>query len=133
MIFWDLVEVLMIFSDRGELFVWGKNVRGCLGIGKRDDQYFPWRVRTVQTTNLSSRLNLIRYTCAGGERFENTQAMMSCIKMLLKMTRTFSAGDCTRSYGGRCMWCGSYGGAGQISHMSSKSCTEHSSSKKQCE
>uniref|UniRef100_W5KJE7 RCC1 like n=1 Tax=Astyanax mexicanus TaxID=7994 RepID=W5KJE7_ASTMX len=29
---------------RGELFVWGKNVRGCLGIGKRDDQYFPWRV-----------------------------------------------------------------------------------------
>ena len=32
-------------ADRGELFVWGKNVRGCLGIGKRDDQFFPWRVR----------------------------------------------------------------------------------------
>ncbi|MBN3325406.1 RCC1L protein, partial [Atractosteus spatula] len=31
-------------TNRGELFVWGKNVRGCLGIGKRDDQYFPWRV-----------------------------------------------------------------------------------------
>ncbi|XP_056910288.1 RCC1-like G exchanging factor-like protein [Takifugu flavidus] len=31
-------------TDRGELFVWGKNIRGCLGIGKRDDQYFPWRV-----------------------------------------------------------------------------------------
>ncbi|KAK5887297.1 hypothetical protein CesoFtcFv8_015910 [Champsocephalus esox] len=31
-------------TDRGELFVWGKNVRGCLGIGKRDDQFFPWRV-----------------------------------------------------------------------------------------
>ncbi|XP_050965366.1 RCC1-like G exchanging factor-like protein [Labeo rohita] len=31
-------------TDRGELFVWGKNVRGCLGIGKHDDQYFPWRV-----------------------------------------------------------------------------------------
>ncbi|XP_030216471.1 RCC1-like G exchanging factor-like protein isoform X1 [Gadus morhua] len=31
-------------TDQGELFVWGKNVRGCLGIGKRDDQYFPWRV-----------------------------------------------------------------------------------------
>lgn len=31
-------------TDRGELFVWGKNVRGCLGIGKREDQYFPWRV-----------------------------------------------------------------------------------------
>lgn len=35
----------LYFSDRGELFVWGKNIRGCLGIGKRDDQYFPWRVR----------------------------------------------------------------------------------------
>ncbi|KAM8897302.1 RCC1-like G exchanging factor-like protein isoform 2-T4 [Spinachia spinachia] len=31
-------------TDSGELFVWGKNMRGCLGIGKRDDQYFPWRV-----------------------------------------------------------------------------------------
>ncbi|XP_073336032.1 RCC1-like G exchanging factor-like protein isoform X2 [Pagrus major] len=31
-------------TDGGELFVWGKNVRGCLGIGKRDDQFFPWRV-----------------------------------------------------------------------------------------
>ncbi|XP_056140895.1 RCC1-like G exchanging factor-like protein isoform X2 [Lampris incognitus] len=31
-------------NDRGELFVWGKNVRGCLGTGKKDDQYFPWRV-----------------------------------------------------------------------------------------
>ncbi|KPP79351.1 hypothetical protein Z043_101070 [Scleropages formosus] len=31
-------------TDRGELFVWGKNVRGCLGIGKPDDQFFPWRV-----------------------------------------------------------------------------------------
>ncbi|XP_012888640.1 PREDICTED: Williams-Beuren syndrome chromosomal region 16 protein [Dipodomys ordii] len=31
-------------TDRGELFVWGKNVRGCLGIGRLDDQYFPWRV-----------------------------------------------------------------------------------------
>ncbi|XP_016532769.1 RCC1-like G exchanging factor-like protein isoform X1 [Poecilia formosa] len=31
-------------TDRGELFVWGKNVRGCLGIGKKDDQFFPWRV-----------------------------------------------------------------------------------------
>uniref|UniRef100_A0A3Q2TVB6 RCC1 like n=1 Tax=Fundulus heteroclitus TaxID=8078 RepID=A0A3Q2TVB6_FUNHE len=31
-------------TDGGELFVWGKNVRGCLGIGKTDDQFFPWRV-----------------------------------------------------------------------------------------
>ncbi|XP_028322655.1 RCC1-like G exchanging factor-like protein [Gouania willdenowi] len=31
-------------TNRGELFVWGKNLRGCLGIGKHDDQFFPWRV-----------------------------------------------------------------------------------------
>ncbi|KAM9538774.1 RCC1-like G exchanging factor-like protein [Salvelinus alpinus] len=30
--------------DRGELFIWGKNVRGCLGIAKKLDQYFSWRV-----------------------------------------------------------------------------------------
>ncbi|XP_001368436.2 RCC1-like G exchanging factor-like protein isoform X1 [Monodelphis domestica] len=31
-------------TNKGELFVWGKNIRGCLGIGRLDDQYFPWRV-----------------------------------------------------------------------------------------
>ncbi|KAF7244259.1 RCC1-like G exchanging factor-like protein [Varanus komodoensis] len=31
-------------TNRGELFAWGKNVRGCLGIGRMEDQYFPWRV-----------------------------------------------------------------------------------------
>ncbi|XP_019366862.1 PREDICTED: RCC1-like G exchanging factor-like protein, partial [Gavialis gangeticus] len=31
-------------NERGELFVWGKNIRGCLGIGRMEDQYFPWRV-----------------------------------------------------------------------------------------
>ncbi|XP_043910067.1 RCC1-like G exchanging factor-like protein [Protopterus annectens] len=31
-------------NDKGELFAWGKNVRGCLGIGRTEDQYFPWRV-----------------------------------------------------------------------------------------
>ncbi|GAB1290247.1 RCC1-like G exchanging factor-like protein [Apodemus speciosus] len=30
-------------TNKGELFVWGKNLRGCLGIGRLDDQYFPWR------------------------------------------------------------------------------------------
>lgn len=35
------------FADHGELFIWGKNVRGCLGIGRMEDQYFPWRVRNV--------------------------------------------------------------------------------------
>ncbi|XP_030078321.1 RCC1-like G exchanging factor-like protein isoform X2 [Microcaecilia unicolor] len=33
-----------LLNDQGELFVWGKNLRGCLGIGTNDDQYFPWRV-----------------------------------------------------------------------------------------
>ncbi|XP_016080632.1 PREDICTED: Williams-Beuren syndrome chromosomal region 16 protein, partial [Miniopterus natalensis] len=31
-------------TNKGELFVWGKNTRGCLGIGRLEDQYFPWRV-----------------------------------------------------------------------------------------
>ncbi|XP_077167179.1 RCC1-like G exchanging factor-like protein [Paroedura picta] len=31
-------------TNRGELFIWGKNTRGCLGIGRMEDQYFPWRV-----------------------------------------------------------------------------------------
>ncbi|XP_020861348.1 RCC1-like G exchanging factor-like protein isoform X3 [Phascolarctos cinereus] len=30
-------------TNKGELFVWGKNIRGCLGIGRLEDQYFPWR------------------------------------------------------------------------------------------
>ncbi|RLV97909.1 hypothetical protein DV515_00011282 [Chloebia gouldiae] len=34
-------------TNRGELFVWGKNLRGCLGTGRMEDQYFPWRVRMV--------------------------------------------------------------------------------------
>uniref|UniRef100_A0A8C5LLN9 RCC1-like G exchanging factor-like protein n=1 Tax=Leptobrachium leishanense TaxID=445787 RepID=A0A8C5LLN9_9ANUR len=47
------VRVKQIFSglghfaavnNRGELFVWGKNLRGCLGTGRLEDQYFPWRV-----------------------------------------------------------------------------------------
>ncbi|XP_063809808.1 RCC1-like G exchanging factor-like protein isoform X2 [Pseudophryne corroboree] len=47
------VRVAKIFSglghfaavtNNGELFVWGKNIRGCLGTGRFDDQYFPWRV-----------------------------------------------------------------------------------------
>ncbi|KAM8991616.1 RCC1-like G exchanging factor-like protein isoform 2-T2 [Ara ararauna] len=31
-------------TNRGELFVWGKNLRGCLGTGRMEDHYFPWRV-----------------------------------------------------------------------------------------
>ncbi|CAH2246334.1 Hypothetical predicted protein [Pelobates cultripes] len=31
-------------NSRGELFVWGKNIRGGLGTGRLEDQYFPWRV-----------------------------------------------------------------------------------------
>lgn len=45
--------MMIAFADRGELFVWGKNVRGCLGIGKRDDQFFPWRVSKLGTLNFT--------------------------------------------------------------------------------
>ncbi|XP_069828571.1 RCC1-like G exchanging factor-like protein isoform X2 [Dendropsophus ebraccatus] len=31
-------------TNIGELFVWGKNIRGCLGTGRFDDQYFPWQI-----------------------------------------------------------------------------------------
>uniref|UniRef100_A0A2I3GK22 RCC1 like n=1 Tax=Nomascus leucogenys TaxID=61853 RepID=A0A2I3GK22_NOMLE len=41
-------------TNKGELFVWGKNIRGCLGIGRLEDQYFPWRApapsASVKTT-----------------------------------------------------------------------------------
>ncbi|KAM4795095.1 RCC1-like G exchanging factor-like protein [Rhinophrynus dorsalis] len=47
------IRVTQIFSglghfaavnNQGQLFVWGKNLRGCLGTGRYEDQYFPWRV-----------------------------------------------------------------------------------------
>ncbi|MXQ82650.1 hypothetical protein E5288_WYG009785 [Bos mutus] len=44
-------------TNRGELFVWGKNIRGCLGIGRLEDQYFPWR-----------RAYLLSHVCALLER-----------------------------------------------------------------
>ncbi|XP_039250516.2 RCC1-like G exchanging factor-like protein [Styela clava] len=31
-------------TNNGELFTWGKNKSGCLGIGEYRDQYFPWKV-----------------------------------------------------------------------------------------
>ncbi|XP_002127666.2 RCC1-like G exchanging factor-like protein [Ciona intestinalis] len=31
-------------TNKGELFTWGKNRNGCLGIGTHSDQYFPWKV-----------------------------------------------------------------------------------------
>jgi len=53
-----------LVADRGELFVWGKNVRGCLGIGKRDDQYFPWRVRPQGLLPLEGKTT--SFTSPGG-------------------------------------------------------------------
>lgn len=41
---WCGLSHFAALTDRGELFVWGKNIRGCLGIGRLEDQYFPWRV-----------------------------------------------------------------------------------------
>jgi len=34
----------MAINNRGELFSWGKNGYGCLGIQRKTDQYFPWKV-----------------------------------------------------------------------------------------
>ena len=40
--------VLFIFkqyvADKNVLYTWGKNTEGCLGLGHRDDQYFPFMV-----------------------------------------------------------------------------------------
>ncbi|XP_070316301.1 RCC1-like G exchanging factor-like protein isoform X6 [Odocoileus virginianus] len=42
-------------TDRGELFVWGKNIRGCLGIGRLEDQYFPWRLQAAVPPTTAQR------------------------------------------------------------------------------
>ena len=34
----------MAITNKGELFAWGKNKGGCLGIHSNQDQYFPWKV-----------------------------------------------------------------------------------------
>lgn len=52
-------RLMIAFADRGELFVWGKNVRGCLGIGKRDDQFFPWRVRQHGTLDFTQTNKMV--------------------------------------------------------------------------
>jgi len=31
-------------TNRGDLFTWGKNKHGCLGIGHNRDQFFPWKI-----------------------------------------------------------------------------------------
>ena len=35
---------LAAITNNGELYTWGKNRSGCLGIGCYRDQYFPWKV-----------------------------------------------------------------------------------------
>nr|XP_020750557.1 RCC1-like G exchanging factor-like protein isoform X4 [Odocoileus virginianus texanus] len=42
-------------TNRGELFVWGKNIRGCLGIGRLEDQYFPWRLQAAVPPTTAQR------------------------------------------------------------------------------
>lgn len=31
-------------TNFGDLYMWGKNRNGCLGLGHKDDQYFPLKV-----------------------------------------------------------------------------------------
>ncbi|XP_054163253.1 RCC1-like G exchanging factor-like protein [Oppia nitens] len=35
---------LAAITDKGDLYMWGKNTQGCLGLGHMADQYFPFRV-----------------------------------------------------------------------------------------
>ncbi|CAG2105631.1 unnamed protein product [Medioppia subpectinata] len=35
---------LAAITNKGDLYMWGKNTDGCLGLGHRADQYFPFRV-----------------------------------------------------------------------------------------
>nr|XP_025873247.1 RCC1-like G exchanging factor-like protein isoform X1 [Vulpes vulpes]XP_025873248.1 RCC1-like G exchanging factor-like protein isoform X1 [Vulpes vulpes]XP_025873249.1 RCC1-like G exchanging factor-like protein isoform X1 [Vulpes vulpes]XP_025873250.1 RCC1-like G exchanging factor-like protein isoform X1 [Vulpes vulpes]XP_025873251.1 RCC1-like G exchanging factor-like protein isoform X1 [Vulpes vulpes]XP_025873252.1 RCC1-like G exchanging factor-like protein isoform X1 [Vulpes vulpes]XP_02 len=42
---WCGLSHFAALTSKGELFVWGKNIRGCLGIGRLEDQYFPWRLQ----------------------------------------------------------------------------------------
>lgn len=38
-------KYLHLFPDEGHLYTWGKNMRGCLGLGNLKDQHFPLKVR----------------------------------------------------------------------------------------
>ncbi|RUS77207.1 hypothetical protein EGW08_015034 [Elysia chlorotica] len=41
-------------NDQGDLYTWGKNSRGCLGLGEEKNQFFPWRVALpAQTVEFS--------------------------------------------------------------------------------
>jgi len=35
---------LAAITNKGDLFMWGKNTSACLGLGHDADQYFPFRV-----------------------------------------------------------------------------------------
>jgi alpha-tubulin suppressor-like RCC1 family protein len=38
---------LAAVSNHGDLYMWGHNRRGCLGLGNVNDQFFPLRVRMI--------------------------------------------------------------------------------------
>lgn len=97
------------FSDRGELFVWGKNIRGCLGIGKTDDQYFPWRVRAQRWVTAEHSV------CWSNTRFLLT-IKLSFILIVVKLL-SHPPGDSSWASGGRSLRCWPHGGAGEVSSV----------------
>lgn len=134
MIFWDLVEVLMIFFRSWRTVCLGQE---CARMSWHRET--GWPIFSMAGSYSADHKPLVTlkpntlHMCWWRTVWKHSGNDVMYKNVAQDDTRMFSAGDCTRSYGGRCMWCGSYGGVGQISHMSSKSYTEHSSSKKQCE
>ncbi|KAG2459625.1 RCC1L protein, partial [Polypterus senegalus] len=72
-------------TGRGELFVWGKNLRGCLGVGRQDDQYFPWRLvaALIQLQKTFSKTVDFRFFC------KNTTNVFVTLEINLTETSTF--------------------------------------------
>nr|XP_023959219.1 RCC1-like G exchanging factor-like protein isoform X1 [Chrysemys picta bellii] len=72
-------------NNRGELFMWGKNIRGSLGIGRMEDQYFPWRYNKsrVSAKDPASKISMCTLRVK--------QNHPSSSSMLRTRTRSFAA------------------------------------------
>jgi Regulator of chromosome condensation (RCC1) repeat len=62
LLFLDLSHILICvnFSDKGDLFVWGKNRSACLGLGHVLDQFFPYKVSIA--LNEGMNLNVVMHS-----------------------------------------------------------------------
>lgn len=50
------IGTLGAVTNKGDLYMWGKNKYGQLGLGMHKDQYFPLRV-SIHTVKLISKFN----------------------------------------------------------------------------